>query len=101
MSQQLKSWKEIPIGGLIIDAGNSKACETGSWRAFRPVLNLENCTQCLLCWLYCPDVSIKVQEGSLKGIDYEHCKGCGLCAEVCPVGCISMHEESEFLEEVA
>jgi pyruvate ferredoxin oxidoreductase delta subunit len=101
MSQHLKDWKEIPIGGLIIDAGNSQAYQTGGWRAFRPVVDMEACTSCLLCWIYCPDVSIEVEEGEFKGIDYGHCKGCGICAEVCPVNCISMLEESEFLEEVS
>lgn len=100
MTTEQKTWQELPIGGLILDAGNAETYDTGNWRAFRPVVDQEQCTNCLFCWLYCPDTSIQVEQGEMVGIDYEHCKGCGLCAEICPVDCIEMHPESEFFEEV-
>jgi len=88
-----KGWKEIPIGGLILEAGNAEKYETGSWRSFRPVKDEEKCTDCLICWIYCPDSSIIVEEGKIKGIDYAHCKGCGICAAQCPRKAIKMVEE--------
>jgi 2-oxoacid:acceptor oxidoreductase delta subunit (pyruvate/2-ketoisovalerate family) len=94
------NWQDLPIGGLIVEAGNATQYLTGGWRAFRPVIDWERCTNCLFCWLYCPDISMIVEDGEFKGVDLEHCKGCGICAEVCPVKCIEMHEESEFAEEV-
>jgi pyruvate ferredoxin oxidoreductase delta subunit len=83
----LKGWREIPIGGLILEAGNSVAYRTGGWRAFRPVRGEADCTHCFQCWLFCPDSSILVDADNEKmaGFDLEHCKGCGLCAAVCPV----------------
>jgi pyruvate ferredoxin oxidoreductase delta subunit len=48
------------------------------------VLDKSKCTSCLLCWIYCPDNSVIVIDGTVEGFDYEHCKGCGICAEVCP-----------------
>lgn len=93
MTERLKSWDEIPIGGLIVEAGNAATYRTGSWRSLRPAVNLDDCTHCLFCWLFCPDASIIVEDGKLVGIDYEHCKGCGVCAEVCPPEVISMHPE--------
>ncbi|MGC9357682.1 MAG: 4Fe-4S binding protein [Anaerolineae bacterium] len=99
MAEKLKSWQEIPMGGLIVEAGNAYEYETGSWRSFRPVVDQDSCTDCLLCWLQCPDASIKVEDGKMVGLDYEHCKGCGICAEVCPTSSITMHPESEFMEE--
>jgi 2-oxoacid:acceptor oxidoreductase delta subunit (pyruvate/2-ketoisovalerate family) len=39
----------------------------------------------MICWVYCPDMAIIVEDGRWKEIDYDHCKGCGICAEVCPV----------------
>jgi pyruvate ferredoxin oxidoreductase delta subunit len=101
MANELRNWQDLPIGGLIIDAGNAAEYDTGDWRAFRPVFNAEGCTHCMFCWLYCPDASVIVEDGRMVGIDYKHCKGCGICAEVCPSECISMHLESEFLEEAA
>lgn len=77
-------WRDIPIGGLIVEAGNSVNYKTGGWRAFRPLRDVEQCTQCLMCWLYCPDSSILVEGGQVVGFDLEHCKGCGVCASVCP-----------------
>jgi pyruvate ferredoxin oxidoreductase delta subunit len=83
----LKGWREIPIGGLILEAGNAVAYHTGGWRAFRPVRGEADCTHCFQCWLYCPDSSILVdaENEKMMGFDLEHCKGCGLCAAVCPV----------------
>ena len=95
------TWRDLPIGGLIVDAGNAIEYNTGNWRAFRPVVNLEKCTHCMLCWLYCPDISVIVEDRKMMGFDLEHCKGCGVCADVCPPKCISMHSEGEFDEEAS
>jgi len=86
-------WKSIPLGGLILEAGNAEEYETGDWRAFRPVRDQEKCTNCLICWIYCPDGSIKVRDEKIAEIDLTHCKGCGICAHECPVDAIKMVEE--------
>jgi len=52
-----------------------------------------------LCWIYCPDSSIIVEEAKIKGFDYNHCKGCGICSTQCPVDAIEMVEETKFILE--
>jgi pyruvate ferredoxin oxidoreductase delta subunit len=101
MPDKPKGWKELPIGCVIEKAGNSDEYETGSWRTFRPVLDTEKCTNCLICWIYCPDSSIRVENAKVVGFDLDHCKGCGICAQECPpkVKAISMKLESEFESE--
>lgn len=79
----LPSWQQLDRGP-VIPGGTSREFKTGSWRQDRPVLDLEKCTQCMLCWLYCPDSSILAADGKITGIDLEYCKGCGICASVCP-----------------
>jgi pyruvate ferredoxin oxidoreductase delta subunit len=83
--ERKKSWKEIPIGGVILEAGNSEQYLTGTWRNRKPIFHSEKCTHCLTCWIYCPDSSIIVEEKNVKGIKYNHCKGCGICANHCPL----------------
>ena len=98
MDKAKKGWKEIPIGGLIIEAGNSVNYKTGGWRSLRPVLDKEKCINCMLCWVYCPDNSIEVVEGKVEGFDFDYCKGCGVCANVCPKGAITMIPEPTEVE---
>ena len=100
----LKGWKDIPIGGIIDEPGKSREVKTGTWRVIRPVVDLNKCTHCMLCWLYCPDMAIEItvnekNRPQMLGFFYDYCKGCGICADVCPVNAIEMRPETEFLEE--
>ena len=90
-----KSWREIPIGGVVPEPGSSIKRETGAWRTLRPIRDMDKCVHCLLCWIYCPDGAIEVENGMIKDVDLSHCKGCGICAEECPKGAVEMVEEAK------
>ena len=77
---------------LTYDPGWSEDNPTGSWRALRPIKNTDLCTDCGLCWLYCPEGCIT--HGDYE-IDYGYCKGCGICAEECAPGAIHLERETE------
>ena len=98
-SGHAKGWKEIPEAGLIIEAGNSEEYYTGGWRTFRPLVDKKRCTNCMICWINCPDSAIIAKDGNMEGFDYDHCKGCKICSEVCPTKCIKTVKESDFEEE--
>jgi len=92
-------WRDLPIGGILKEAGSAEKYLSGDWRIERPIWNSEKCISCLVCWAYCPDSSIIVnEEGKMTGIDLDHCKGCGICAEECPpkVKAIEMVPEADF-----
>ncbi|MBD3351845.1 MAG: 4Fe-4S dicluster domain-containing protein [Candidatus Lokiarchaeota archaeon] len=93
--QKYKNWKELtPIPISFPD----NAMQTGNWRSFRPVLDKEKCTKCGICWLYCPEGTIKQGEDGYYVIDLTYCKGCGICAHECPVGAMEMVTEEEAQE---
>ena len=96
---ELKGWKETSIAGLVFDAGSSVEYETGMWRALRPVIDLDRCSHCMFCWIFCPDGAIQVENSKVVGIDLKHCKGCGICAEECPRKAITMVDECEAKAE--
>ena len=80
-----ENWKELTIGTINLEAGNSVKNLTGTWRSgSKPQFIEENCIQCFFCWLYCPHFAIQVEEGEVKGIDYDYCTGCGICSVECP-----------------
>ncbi|GAB6138945.1 pyruvate synthase subunit PorD [Halanaerobaculum tunisiense] len=86
-------YKDIPKGGLILEAGNAKKYKTGGWRTKRPLLNNDKCINCHLCWIFCPDSAVVSEDEEVTGFDYDHCKGCGICAYECPVNAIEMDDE--------
>ena len=98
---ELKGWRELETGVVILEPGNSIAYKSGTWRAFRPIIDMGKCTHCMICWVYCPDSCIMVKDSKLVGIDYEYCKGCGICARECPKKAITMIEEVKARMEEA
>ncbi len=87
-----KYWETLPQGAVVLEAGSSAKFKTGSWRSMRPKWIKENCIQCMFCWIYCPDMAVKVTAKETKNgnkaeradFDYDYCKGCGICALECP-----------------
>ncbi len=76
-----KAWKSTQATG-----------SASAWRAQRPLLDIEACTGCMVCWKFCPEPAITPHEGKVS-IDLGACKGCGVCAHECPVDAIRMEEE--------
>lgn len=63
---------------------------TGSWRHSRPLLDFEECSHCLLCYIFCPEGAIDKRD---MKINLDYCKGCGICALECPNHAIDMIKE--------
>jgi len=83
------------LDSLLAKPGIGSVGKTGLWRTFKPIYHRDKCIKCLLCWLYCPENSIDVNEDKTITIDYDYCKGCGICASVCPRKAIEMVVEGE------
>jgi pyruvate ferredoxin oxidoreductase gamma subunit len=105
-------YSTAPLGGCIIEAGNSIFKElSGSRQGFVPVFDAEQCVHCGLCDLVCPDHCFVWREEEaagdeeslsvwLEGIDYHYCKGCMRCVDSCPSGALTRTAEEEgFAEE--
>ena len=96
-TKDIKKWDydKFPRGASIPARGNSEEYETGAWSIVHPKFIPEKCTQCMLCFIFCPDSSIVMEEGQVVGIDYKHCKGCGICPKECPKGALVMMSDTE------
>lgn len=88
MAEEVEDLTHIPLMSM-----PSSINKTGVWRVIRPILNREECNNCYLCWKFCPDVAIEIDEDGNILIDYDHCKGCGICETTCPKKCIEMVRE--------
>ncbi len=97
MSKLMK--KDEMMMGTATEAGSTSKLNTGSWRTYAPLTDYDKCVSCMMCWAYCPDSSIAVEDSQKIGTDYQHCKGCGICAVECPVNCIEMKLDSDVTDE--
>jgi 2-oxoacid:acceptor oxidoreductase delta subunit (pyruvate/2-ketoisovalerate family) len=73
--------------------GSMRVNKTASWRSIRPIINIEKCTSCMICWKYCPEPAILPTDP--PEIDYDFCKGCGICIVECPFDAISSEKEGK------
>ena len=88
-SYEVKIQKEklLPEAGIVeapSPNGEQESMITGCWRVLRPVIDHEKCTMCKSCWIFCPDMSVKVEDSKRGEFDLDFCKGCGICAKECP-----------------
>ncbi|MCP5048024.1 MAG: 4Fe-4S dicluster domain-containing protein [bacterium] len=82
----LKKWHELATGGINYEAGNALKNFTGNYRrGMKPEFYAETCINCFLCWVFCPENAIMVENEEISGINYDYCKGCGICVNECPV----------------
>jgi pyruvate ferredoxin oxidoreductase gamma subunit len=77
----------------IVSVGNSQLRKTGNWRIFRPVIDYERCTTCMICFAYCPESAIVLGDNKKLAIEYENCKGCLICYKECPPKAIAFERE--------
>jgi len=92
LSAQKLGWRQLTQGAVVTIPSSAREFKTGSWRTQKPVLNEAKCTNCLFCWIWCPEPAI-VRGPKKVAFDYDYCKGCGICAVECPVHAITMQEE--------
>ncbi len=103
--ESLLGYETQPIGGVIINPGNSILKDLSSSRqGFLPSFEKEKCINCALCDAACPDFCFVWNEEEdkkgnlqmfLQGIDYQYCKGCMKCVEVCPTNALTTIRETE------
>jgi NADPH-dependent glutamate synthase beta subunit-like oxidoreductase/Pyruvate/2-oxoacid:ferredoxin oxidoreductase delta subunit len=59
----------------------------------RRCFNCGICNACDYCRLYCPEMSVTV-ENERRHINLDYCKGCGLCVAECPRNAMALKEEN-------
>lgn len=96
-SKKNKGIKEFGVEGLYSNPKNPAS--TGEWRVEAPVIDYQKCTNCLTCFMYCPEGAIQVSEEGKVEINYSFCKGCGVCANECPVKAIKFVSEKELVKK--
>jgi pyruvate ferredoxin oxidoreductase gamma subunit len=77
----------------VLNTGNSAARHTGNWRTFKPTIDYQKCTDCMICYAYCPESAMSVGADGRVRIDYDNCKGCMICQTECPLRAISQARE--------
>ena len=99
---------DAPIGGTILDAGNSVVKNLSTSRqGFLPDYDAESCVHCGICDIVCPDLCFVWSEDAddkiavkLLGVDYNYCKGCLKCVDACPTGSLTeLREEHGWADE--
>jgi len=77
--------KTAGVSEAIAVGGYGVLKDVSSWRVFQPVIDMDKCTGCKNCWIYCPETAIKWTDENRPEIEWRKCKGCGICVNECPV----------------
>lgn len=74
----------------ITATGNSLLRERWQWSSYKPIIDYDGCTKCMICYVYCPDSAYTIDKNGYPVIDYGACKGCDICQTECPVKVITL-----------
>jgi pyruvate ferredoxin oxidoreductase delta subunit len=78
------------IGAYIDKPGSSLKNKTGGWKDKKPVIDIEICKKCGVCWSLCPEGAIFKNKNGDFEVNLDYCKGCGICSFECPFKAIKM-----------
>jgi pyruvate ferredoxin oxidoreductase gamma subunit len=102
-SDPVWGYKSAPIGGVLPTPGNTAHNDLHTSRTgWMPVLNRDECIDCGMCDMVCPDLCLvwstrTGEDGKplvkLDGIDYQYCKGCMRCVETCSTRAMTREAE--------
>ncbi len=87
------------FGAAIKNLGMGCASRTGKLEQHsdvHPWVNAKVCTNCSICFEYCPANAIDQVDGSARIVD-ERCIGCGECLVVCNSGAVKMRWDGDTL----
>jgi len=99
MGKKKRADQPIMINGasdtppMAASMGSMEWNKTASWRSIRPIILVDKCKRCMLCWKFCPEPAIFPTDP--PAIDYEYCKGCGICIAECPFDAIISEKEGK------
>jgi len=101
--EPLLGWRTQPLGGAIINPGNTVLKDLSSARhGYYPLYHRDRCIDCGLCDMTCPDFVFIWAMGVdkrgkpapvLQGPALQYCKGCMKCVEICPVDALTKERE--------
>ncbi len=74
----------------IVSPGNSNIRRIGDWSIYKPVIDFDKCTKCMICFVYCPDSAITIDKKGYPVVDLNACKGCDICCTECPPRAITL-----------
>jgi len=74
----------------ITSPGNSPVRKTGDWSVYKPIIDYDRCTKCMICFVYCPDSAITIDQDGFPVVNYDACKGCNICYTECPTKTITI-----------
>ncbi len=106
-SEPLLGYHNAPIGGVIINPGNTILKDlSASRQGVYPLYHRDRCIDCGLCTMTCPDYVFVWDKGVdekgrpamvMSGPNLQYCKGCFKCIEICPVEALTLEcERPEF-----
>jgi Pyruvate/2-oxoacid:ferredoxin oxidoreductase delta subunit len=73
--------------------GESTLAKQAALEEANRCFNCGICNACDYCRLYCPEMSVIVED-ERRHINLDYCKGCGLCVAECPRNAMALKEEN-------